>query len=220
MPQPVAKDQHSLVISRDFDVEVAGFQQEYSYDRSVVVIDSMVRHADNHSVELYWYADDGKLSLGMIDIYSKHGIKSGRSHLATIYYHTLGSEVDSLGGLTHVFTKAAERGARLLQMTVNTGTTEPNLPKTFAFHQNYPNPFNSQTIIKYDLPKASNVEITIFNILGQRVNNLVTGEQPAGFHQAIWDGTNVQGKPVASGVYFYRIKAEGFTQSKKMVLLK
>jgi hypothetical protein len=156
----------------------------------------------------------------MIDIYGKGSIKKGKSQLATIYYHTLGSEVDSLGGLTHVFTKAAERGARLLQLEVNTGTAEPNMPKTFALHQNYPNPFNSQTIIKYDLPKASNVEITIYNILGKRVNNLVNGEQPAGFHQATWDGTNGRGKMVASGVYFYRIEAEAFTQSKKMVLLK
>jgi flagellar hook assembly protein FlgD len=94
------------------------------------------------------------------------------------------------------------------------------MPKSFALHQNYPNPFNSQTIIKYDLPKASNVQITIYNILGQQVNNLVNREQPAGFHQTTWDGTNVQGKTVASGVYLYRITAEGFTQSKKMVLLK
>lgn len=101
-----------------------------------------------------------------------------------------------------------------------TPETDVPFPDGFFLSDNYPNPFNSQTIIKYDLPKASNVQITIYNILGQRVNNLVNGERPAGFHQVTWDGDNVQGKTVASGVYFYRIKAEGFTKSKKMVLLK
>jgi len=105
-------------------------------------------------------------------------------------------------------------------MEVVTDKPEPNLPKSFALHQNYPNPFNPQTIIRYDLPVASNVKITIYNILGQRVNDLVDHQQPPGFHQVTWGGQNNQSKPVASGVYFYRIETEGFTQSKKMVLIR
>jgi len=211
---------HSLAIDGDFDVAVAGFQQEFWYDGATVVIDSVVRHSDNSEVDLYWRADDGRLTLGLIDIYGKHNIMKGKSQLATIYYHTSGGDPDGQNGLTHMSTKAAERGARPLQMNVNTGKSEPNLPTTFALHQNYPNPFNSHTVIRYDLPATSRVEIVIYDILGQRVRLLATGEQPAGFHQVTWDGTDAHGKAVASGVYFYRIKAEGFTESKKMVLLK
>ena len=94
------------------------------------------------------------------------------------------------------------------------------LPRKFSLSQNYPNPFNATTIIKYDLPKTSDVEITIFNVLGQEVTTLVDKKQPPGYYEVRWEGTNVQGKPVASGIYFYRIEAEEFVASKKMMLLK
>jgi subtilisin family serine protease len=92
---------------------------------------------------------------------------------------------------------------------------DPNLPKEFALYQNHPNPFNPTTMIRFDLPKASHVRIEIFNLLGQRVTRLVDGVMDAGRQAVEWDAT---GK--ASGVYFYKITAEDFVSSKKMVLLK
>ena len=119
----------------------------------------------------------------------------------------------------HLFTKAADRNADLAELDVF--VEEPkSLPGSFALHQNYPNPFNASTVIKYDLPRKANVTITVYNILGQRVATPVDAEQDAGYHEIVWDGTSIQGKPVASGVYFYRIQADGFTRSKKMLLLK
>ena len=94
------------------------------------------------------------------------------------------------------------------------------LPKQFALHQNYPNPFNLGTIIKYALPKASEVKIHIYNILGQKVRSLVNERQEAGYRMIRWDGNNDRGNEVSSGVYFYRIEAGDFVKSKKMILLK
>ena len=94
------------------------------------------------------------------------------------------------------------------------------LPTEFALAQNYPNPFNPTTEINFDLPKDAFVRLSVFNILGQEVTSLVAGELPAGNHQVMWDGTDSDGGSVASGIYFYRISAENFSASKKMLLLK
>jgi len=95
-----------------------------------------------------------------------------------------------------------------------------SLPTAYALDQNYPNPFNPTTEIRYALPVNSDVELSVFNVLGQKVVTLLQGEQPAGFHTVTWNGTNSDGSSVASGIYFYRIASEGFTTSKKMMLLK
>lgn len=89
------------------------------------------------------------------------------------------------------------------------------LPTTFALNQNYPNPFNPSTEIAFDLPVASHVELTIYNVLGQRVETLIDGEMEAGSHMKTWDAT-----PYSSGIYFYRISAKNFTETKKMLMLK
>jgi len=94
------------------------------------------------------------------------------------------------------------------------------LPKEFGLGQNAPNPFNPSTSISYDLPKACNVQLEIYNVLGQEVKTLISGYQEAGSQSIIWDGTNHAGNSVASGVYFYRISAGDFSATKKMMMLK
>ena len=89
------------------------------------------------------------------------------------------------------------------------------IPKRLALMQNYPNPFNSSTVIKYDLPQSSHVTIAIYNILGRRVETLVQGEQLAGYHQITWDASGH-----STGIYFYRIQAGEYAETRKMVLLK
>jgi hypothetical protein len=90
-----------------------------------------------------------------------------------------------------------------------------SLPKVFALRQNYPNPFNPTTQITYDLPQRSRVDLGVFNVLGQRVATLVDAEQSAGSYHATWDGTDA-----VSGIYFFRLTADNYVATKKMVLLK
>ncbi len=94
------------------------------------------------------------------------------------------------------------------------------IPKTFQLFQNYPNPFNPQTRIRYDLPVSGHVKLIIYNVLGQKVKVLVDQIQDAGHKSVIWDGRDQGGQEVASGIYFYKIIAENFHKTKKMVLLK
>jgi hypothetical protein len=93
-------------------------------------------------------------------------------------------------------------------------------PKEFDLRQNYPNPFNPVTIIEYALPKTSQVKIQIYNILGQRVRELVNEMQEPGYKSIHWDGKDDHGDEVSSGIYFYRIEADNFVKSKKMTILK
>ncbi len=105
---------------------------------------------------------------------------------------------------------------------VTTGIEDQSIavPSDFALHQNYPNPFNPETHIAFDLPKTTNVTITVYNTLGQKVKTLVNETRQAGRHTVTWDGTDEFGNKVASGVYIYQIRAGNFVQAKKMSLMR
>ena len=94
------------------------------------------------------------------------------------------------------------------------------VPNDFNVIQNNPNPFNPVTTLRYKLPRESFVNITIYNMLGNLVNNLVSQKQIAGYKSVQWNATNNQGMPVSAGVYFYTIQAGEYRQTKKMILLK
>jgi len=85
-----------------------------------------------------------------------------------------------------------------------------------------PNPFNIETEISFSLDQSDNVELSIYNVLGQKILDLSTGFFEAGMHTVAWDGTNQAGQTVASGVYFYRLSAENhaLVLQKKMILMK
>jgi len=90
-----------------------------------------------------------------------------------------------------------------------------NLPNSYGLSQNYPNPFNPSTTISFSLPEANYVTLDIFNVLGQKVESLVNENMPAGTHEVEW-----QTGSTASGVYFYRLTAGSFSDTKKMMFLK
>ena len=94
------------------------------------------------------------------------------------------------------------------------------LPKKFSLHQNYPNPFNPVTKLRYDLPQDSYVRVTVYDMLGNVVNNLVNANQSSGYKSIQWNAINNQGEPVSAGVYLYKIQAGDFVDTKKMILLK
>ncbi len=97
---------------------------------------------------------------------------------------------------------------------------EASMPETFALDQNYPNPFNPITTITYSLPVPSHVNISVYNVLGQKVITLEKGWVNTGNHQTLWNGRDAGGNAVSSGLYFYSLEAENFRQIKKMLFLK
>lgn len=89
------------------------------------------------------------------------------------------------------------------------------LPSGYALFQNHPNPFNPVTVISYTLPQASHVTLTLYALTGQKVATLVSGVQDAGHYRVRWDASGC-----ANGVYFYRLEAGSFMETRRMVLLK
>jgi hypothetical protein len=95
-----------------------------------------------------------------------------------------------------------------------------NLPTAYDLSQNYPNPFNPSTSIAFALPERSHVALEVFNVLGQKVRQLIDETLPAGNHSIVFDGHDNDGRELASGIYLYRIKTDGYSRSKKMMLMK
>ena len=94
------------------------------------------------------------------------------------------------------------------------------LPHAFNLYNNYPNPFNPVTTLRYDLPEDALVNITIYDIMGRIVRTLINSQQNAGFKSIQWNATNDAGSPLSAGLYLYKIQADNFVQTRKMVLLK
>ena len=152
---------------------------------------------------------DNIVSVGVLDLDGSAVVGSGQRSLLKIP-----------GRYEVVEALTADDRHRTVVPTLGTGAVSDNLPEEFELSQNYPNPFNPATKISFGLPVGSDVKLEVFNILGQKVITLKDGHMPAGRYSVIWNGTSKQGKSVSSGVYFYRLETDGFTESKKMMLLK
>ncbi len=105
---------------------------------------------------------------------------------------------------------------------INLYSSNPNesIPEQIVIHQNYPNPFNPVATLRYDLPEGTFVSITVYDMLGNVVNNLVNDYQTVGYKSVQWNATNNEGQPVSAGVYLYSIEAGDFRNTKKMMFLK
>lgn len=133
----------------------------------------------------------------------EYQFSDGNVHVGQRYYYKL-EDVDINGIKT-------EHGPIFINV---------NSPKDFELSQNYPNPFNPETRIKYQLPNAERVVIKIYDVLGREVRTLVDDQREAGYHEVLWDGRDNFGIKVSSGIFYYRIIAGEFHQTKKMLLLK
>ncbi len=104
-------------------------------------------------------------------------------------------------------------------LAIITDSDLPDAARNELF-QNYPNPFNPTTKIKYSIAQAASVQLVVYNVAGQRIRSLVNETKPAGTYTEIWDGKNDGGRSVATGIYFYRFMAGGYSEVKKMILLR
>jgi hypothetical protein len=106
-------------------------------------------------------------------------------------------------------------GAIFYGVTSDITESDQILPKEISLSQNYPNPFNASTVIEFALTEKSFVELTVYNLLGQKAATVFKGEKGAGYYTITWNGSEFP-----SGVYFARLQAGGISKSVKMVLLK
>jgi len=163
-----------------------------------------VRVTNLTSMTLRQSAAAGELKVLLYDISAK-SIGSGLRDLIRIEGH---AELVSL--------EAADYNGNMLITKLGQVT----LPTTFALGQNYPNPFNPETVIEFALPTAGDVSLSVYNVAGQLVKTLINGNMRAGYHQIRWDGRDASDRDVSSGVYFYKLDTNGFSETRKMLLVK
>jgi len=109
----------------------------------------------------------------------------------------------------------SSRTITVTAVVAGVGDPAGTLPAAYGLGQNYPNPFNPATTISYQLPERTFVRLSVYDVMGRQVASLVDGEKPAGEYSVQWDAL---GMP--TGVYFYRIQAGGFTQTKQLLLVR
>jgi len=174
-----------------------------AYTTSGIKIGSFTMHENGIFGFMPVYADDQRTS-------ELDGVKVGDQFTLTVN--------DVPVNETFTFTAAGDR-VELFNLTAKT-ENDPILPNSFSLSQNYPNPFNPTTTISFSLPAPGKARLEVFNVLGKLVATPFDGTAAAGETQVVWDGTNEAGSHVASGIYFYRLSADNYTETKKMVLMK
>jgi murein tripeptide amidase MpaA len=126
-----------------------------------------------------------------------------------------GYEPDTIRSIVVTDSLPTRMDIALRRIAVAVDGTPEDLPRQVSLSQNFPNPFNPSTTIRYSLPNKSAVQLTVFSTLGQQVTVLQNGEQEAGYHEVKFDGSGL-----SSGVYFYRLRAGNFVESKRLLLLR
>ncbi len=104
--------------------------------------------------------------------------------------------------------------------TIETAHAPASTPSDWTLLQNYPNPFNGSTVLPFQAPRSARVALHVYNLQGQRVRTLIDGSVPAGYGEAAWDGRDQGGRPVAGGVYLYRLETGGFRETRKLLFLR
>jgi hypothetical protein len=195
------------------------FELEIEYDGSIMSFEQSVWESPYDDFTIEENNEDGLLRIaGFSGSGSENGnlVKlhftvaetfDGEEIEVTVSKYRLNENVEGVN-VVGVFTKSAM------------GIESDLIPGQYALHQNHPNPFNPLTTLQYDLPEDAVVHITIYDMMGRVVCNLVNSQQTAGYKSVQWNATNDAGSPVSAGLYLYTIEAGQFRQTKKMVLLK
>ena len=138
-------------------------------------------------------------------------------HKLTITYREDGAELDKICISNNAVPPSGmgEDAVNLCDTTTTGMHNSEEIPDGYVLGQNYPNPFNPVTIIKYSIPRSSHISLKVFDVLGNEIATIVNGMKQAGNYAVSFNG-----KSLASGVYVYQLKADGFTGTKKFVLLK
>ena len=215
-------EEFSLTVKAEQITGMAGYQFILVYDPALyefVSVEEGEFLTAREGTSLFIHNDaDGNLAVaGLLFDATDEITAEGEGVLATVKFKWIGDEATAI---TMNSIKIMDKSQKLNTIGDIVLEKPIALPDDFGLNQNYPNPFNPTTTIKYALPKSVHVDLTIYNILGQRIKTIVSDVQRAGYKKLTWDGTNDTNVKVASGIYIYRLKAGDFVSQKKMVFLK
>lgn len=219
-----------LLVKSDLPQQVAAAELEILYDPAVLALGAPQLGADAGGMALqYKFSGTGSVKVLLYftnPFNSSQQLPSG-VNVEMLKFPMLAANVVQAGNTKQLkLSKASLSTANSASIRVAGFDDEPILPESFELFQNYPNPFNPTTTIMFTIGAAEDGAMTqqtsldIYNILGQRVKQLIDDDLPTGRYQIEWNSTNESGHRVATGVYFYRLVVGQNSQSKKMLLIK
>ena len=209
-----------LTFNIEYNGPVRGIEFELKYDPSLVTVNSLALSQFQENVILsYTEIEPGYLKVLAVNL-GGGSIESLNQTFMSIPVEFKGSEREVTNVYLDEIILAGGDGS-LINFVARTNSSEVKvIPGDFALHQNFPNPFNPSTEIRFDLPEAGNVNLSIYNLMGQKIRTLSSDVMTPGYHAIIWDGTNDMGNQVSTGMYFYAIQSSEFHATKKMLFLK
>ena len=200
---PVAIDDTDGVLSGEFVVVYASENVEALSVASSALLSGYLME---HNIA------DGKVLVSFAG--AESGVGSG--DLLEVRFRPVGEVVDALSGIRLERVQLNE--GQVLATLANDG--KPDVPTAYALHPNYPNPFNPETTIRYGMPLPGRVTVVVYNLSGQKIQELVSGLRDAGHHTVVWDGRDDRGREVGSGVYLCQLVAGRHEDVRRMVLVK
>ncbi len=198
----------------DLSTEAGAVQFTIEYDPEEVIINDITPGEMISNLNLEYNDMTGEIR-GVIYTYSFTEFGPAMGELVNLDIDIIGDNIDPASVVRLTDFEIVTVDAYRLNVDVI-----GELPIAYELYQNYPNPFNAKTTISFDLPYNSVVQVVVYNVLGQEIKEIQSGYLNAGHHQMIWDGTGSDGEEVTSGVYFYRVSADDFNKTKKMLLVK
>ncbi len=208
-------------VMADLEVPVAGAQLQIDYDPALVSFQApRLSERSDHFLMEYRDNENGRLTVLLYNM-SNDPIPSGEGNILSLPV-MLSPDAEEEFGIELKEVVLADQKA----VVIPVGGELPSVPIAFELSQNYPNPFNPSTTIKFTLPSLEDggstlsTTLKIYNVLGKVVRTLIDEPMSPGVHHKIWDGRDEEGNQVASGIYFYRLRAGALQDTKKMVLMK
>lgn len=202
--------------------EIGGYSLKIDYDpSSLVFLDAIgvpgSRFSESSRIPSIQIAPNpGTLLLA--DLLNPESIPKGNVNLVQLRFRLL--DLTLPGRMEILQALLSDQEGRINSIPETHLTELRALPKDYALTQNHPNPFNPETVVPFALPQAGEIHIGVYNVLGQEIAVLIEGYKGAGFHRVVWNGKDLVGRKVSTGVYFVRMVTDRFIDVRKMMLLK
>ena len=210
----------NLLIEIEYDSPIRGMEFELNFDSELVDVQAPRLTEIQGNVMVSSNMKDQNTKKIFIANLQGGSIEPNNNSYVMIPVEFKGANYD-MGLVQLENIKLAGVDGSLIEHVARSTVSEVKLiPSDFTLQQNFPNPFNPSTEIRFDLPSEGYVNLSVYNMAGQKVRNLRSSSMEPGYHAIIWDGTNDGGSKVSTGMYFYSIQTDGFQDTKKMLFLK
>ena len=210
-----------LIFNLSYDGALKGLEFDIEYDPEIVDLGTpSLSLIQDNVVSASKEIQEGVIRVVFVDIEGDFILADENDNVLKIPFNFLGDVLDESNvNITNVVVSGPK--GKVANVSSNVSSAAIKLvPGVFALHQNYPNPFNPITEIQFDIPEATVVNISIFNLMGQKVKTLTNEQTLPGYHVVKWDGTNDKGMSVSTGMYFYTLQTGTHNAMRKMLFLK